>query len=353
MRTINPVNHKKLIIDVLTMAGLTTEQAVTASTVMAYADQRGIDSHGMILLNTYVERIEKQIIKKKPSYTWELNKGVIALLDGDLGMGHYIGDIAMKKAIQLAKEHTIGLVFVKNTSHYGASGYYTELAAKEDMIGFSTTNTLPLMAPTGGAERVLGNNPISFSIPREAENPIILDIASSVVAAGKLMVAEQKKQEIPLDWALDIDGNPTTDPYAGFKGGGSLIPLGNHKGYGLSLIMDVLAGILTGAGYGKNVGHSDIGFVMMAINTSAVMDKNKYNTRLNDLTGMVKDSKKAKGTDNIYLPGEIEYLNQKTRLAQGIPVNKNLYTELEKLTAKLGLNMNDYFTVQQMDSSIV
>src|SRR5699024_7955050 len=189
---------------------------------------------------------------RDPRYFWEKRGGSVSILHGDRGMGHFLGAIAMEKAIELAKQNTIGLVFVRGATHYGASGYYTQMAGQRGRIGFTTTNTMPLMAPTGGAERVLGNNPISFAIPRLDNNPIVLDMATSTVAAGRLIRGHQKGEEIPKVWALDKDGFPTSDPYAGFEGGGSLLPLGHHKGFGLALVMDVLAGVLSGASFGKD-----------------------------------------------------------------------------------------------------
>jgi len=343
MTTLHKERYEQLVVDVLTKGGLSQEQAEAAAEVMGYADQRGIESHGLILLKTYIERIKQKIIVGNPAYKWDLHLPNVAVLDGASGMGHFMGKIAMEEAIKKAKEHTIGLVFVKNTSHYGASGYYTELAAKHGMIGFSTTNTFPLMAPTGGAERVLGNNPISFSVPRENENPIILDIATSVVAAGKLLVAESKNETIPEGWAIDKNGQPTTDPHAGYLGGGSLLPMASHKGYGLALVMDVLAGVLAGSGYGTKVGHSTIGYVMMAINVNHIMPEQEFYARVEDLTGMVQSSRKAVGTEKIYLPGELEYVKQADREENGFKLSEKLYAEIEYLAEELGLDVAQYF----------
>ncbi|WP_408006913.1 Ldh family oxidoreductase [Pseudalkalibacillus sp. A8] len=344
MIRIQKEKHIELIVDVLTKIGLTSEQAQMASEIMNYADVRGIDSHGLILLNTYIDRINKKIIRKNPNYKWDKKSEIISVLDGDHGMGHFMGHLAMREAIKIAKEKSLGLVLVKNATHYGASGYYTELAAKHKMIGFTTTNTMPLMAPTGGAERILGNNPISFSIPRQNEDPVILDIASSVVAAGKLILVNQKNEIIPEGWALDKEGNPTTDPNEGYEGGGTLLPIANHKGYGLALIMDILAGVLTGSGYGKNVGHSDIGFVMMAMDVDQIMPKEIFNKRLDSLISMVKSTKKGNENNTIYLPGEIEYLKKKEREQDGILINENLYKEIEKLTLDLEISIDNYFS---------
>ncbi|WP_165769158.1 Ldh family oxidoreductase [Virgibacillus profundi] len=343
MIKIQKENHNQLIIDILTKVGLSNEQAEMASKIMNYADIRGIDSHGLILLKTYVERIRNKIISKEPIYKWFQKTTVISLLDGDHGIGHFLGNLAMEEAIKTAKKNSLGLVLVKNATHYGASGYYTELAAKHGMIGITTTNTMPLMAPTGGAERVLGNNPISFSVPREGEDPVVVDIATSVVAAGKLILQNQKNEPIPEGWALDKNGKPTTDPFEGYEGGGTLLPIGNHKGYALSFIMDVLAGVLSGSGYGKKVGHSDIGFIMMAIDIEQIMPREQFNIRLDDFITMVKGAKKANKNNSIYLPGEIEYSKKKEREKHGVTINENLYKELKQLISDLELSVDQYF----------
>lgn len=343
MIRIQKEKHIELIEQFLMKTGLSSEQAQMASKIMNYADIRGIDSHGLILLNTYIDRINKEIIHKNPNYVWEKKSEVISLLDGDHGMGHFMGHLAMQEAIKIAKEKSMGLVLVKNATHYGASGYYTELAAKHGMIGFTTTNTVPLMAPTGGKERVLGNNPISFSIPRQQEDSIILDIASSVVAAGKLILANQINEEIPDGWALDRDGCPTTDPFEGYENGGTLLPIANHKGYGLALIMDILSGVLSGSGYGKKVGHSNIGFIMMAIDINQIMPNELFDERLDDFASMVKNSIKTDDINTIYLPGEIEYSKKKKREQEGILINENLYKEIKKLAIDLESPIENYF----------
>jgi len=336
-------NHNKLIIDVLSSIGLSKKQAISAGSIMSYADEREISTHGILMLEKYVERIKDNTINKSPEYVWEQKSNSIYTLDGDQGMGHFLGDLAMKKAIEIAEDKSIGLVFVKKATHYGASGYYTNLAASHNMIGFSSTNTMPLIAPTGGSERILGNNPISFAFPRKDDSPIVLDIATSVVAAGKLILANQLGESIPKGWALDKHGNPTEDPYEGFEGGGTLLPIENHKGYGLSLAMDILTGILTGAGYGSKVKNDNIGFVMLAINTDNIMSEGEYNERLNDLISMIKSTKKAEGYNEIFLPGEIEQINKNKSLQEGISINDNLYVELKKLITSLGLSPNKYF----------
>jgi LDH2 family malate/lactate/ureidoglycolate dehydrogenase len=340
---------QEFIINTFTKAGLPKSQAEIASKHMVYADIRGIDTHGVIRLPIYIKRIKKDLIKANANYKWENETDNTVVLDADDGIGHYSAHIAMEKAIEKAKNNTIGMVFVKNGSHYGAAGCYSSMAAEQGFIGFTTTNTVSLMAPSGGAERVLGNNPLSFAVPREDADPILLDIACSTVAAGKLMLAEQKGESIPETWAVDKNGKPTTDPRAGFAEGGSLLPVGNHKGYGLALIMDILAGVLSGASYGKKVNSLynlntteslGLGFVMMAINIDKILPKAIFNTRLEDLVSMIIDSEKAEGTNRIYLPGEIEQTVKADRKETGIPINGNLYSELKELSRELGIPFN-------------
>jgi LDH2 family malate/lactate/ureidoglycolate dehydrogenase len=339
---IDPKKHMILIEDVLTKAGLPETHAKAASKIMYYADIRGLDSHGLILLQTYIDRINNNIINKSPNFLWEEKSEIISVLDGDKGIGHFVGDMAMKEAIKIAKEKSLGLVFVKNATHYGASGYYTELAASHGMIGFTTTNTMPLMAPTGGIERIIGNNPISLSVPRRGKEPIILDMAISVAAAGRIILANQKNEKIPLGWALNKDGDPTTDAYEGFEGGGTLLPIANYKGYGLAFFMDILSGVLTGSGYSKYVGHSDIGFVFMAIDIEKIMPSQLFNQRLEDYISIIKNSRKLNDEASIFLPGEIEYSKKKEREQSGIVINDKLYMELEQLTLHLNISLEEY-----------
>ena len=278
--------------------------------------------------------------------TWEYETSNSVVLNADNGLGHYTTQVATEKAIEKAQENGISFVSIYNNNHFGAAGCYAKMIADKGMIGFVTTNGAPLMAPVGGAERVLGNNPFSFAIPRKEQDPVVFDMANSVVSAGKLMVAEQNGESILEGWALDAEGNATTDPYKGYKGGGTLVPIASHKGFGLSLIMDILSGVLSGANFGKNIhGLADFGHItgngcaIIVINIEKIMPKERFFDRLEELLSMVVDSKRTDGVDKIYLPGEKGQETRKKNFDTGIQVNAILHQELQEVANSLGATL--------------
>lgn len=343
---VKPNDLEKFINDTFTKVGLSALQSKTIANHMIFADTQGTDAHGILRLPIYIKRIQKKLINPEPKLKWERETNNSAVLDGDNGMGHYTAHVAMEKAIEKAKQHTIGFVTARNGNHYGAAASFTKLAADKKFIGFATTNAYPLMTPTGGRERVLGNNPISISVPREPKHPIILDISCSNVAMGKLILAEQKKEKIPYGWAVDKCGEPTNDPYEAFWGGGALVPVGEHKGYGIALIMEILAGVLSGALYGKQINNlyqtdesspEGVGYVMAALNIEAFMPEKNFNKRLEDLISMIVNSEKKEGVEKIYIPGEIENNVRKERELTDIPINNDLLQQLKALNIELQL----------------
>ncbi|WP_153722451.1 Ldh family oxidoreductase [Sporosarcina cascadiensis] len=348
MKTIKYSDLQKLIYDSLVAAGLEDEQAQITTDHMAYADIHGTDTHGIMRLPIYVKRLTANVINKKPNYQI-LNETSNSLnIDADNGMGHYFTDMAMKKAIEKAKENTIGFVTVKNGNHFGALAPYSRLAAEENMIGFITTNAAPLMAPPGGAERMIGNNPVSFAVPRKDKSPLILDMALSKVAGGKLVLASKKGEDIPLGWALDNQGKPTTDPYEGFENNGILLPIGGHKGYGLSLVMDILAGVLSGAKYGKSVNRLydttqplGSGHAVLVLNINNLMNLEEFYERLEDYFTEILSAKTTED-GKIMIPGDIEAETAKTRESEGIPLPDKLWDELEEMLEDLNLSKSNY-----------
>lgn len=334
---------------VFTKVGVDPEVAEISANHLVYADVRGIDTHGVLRFPIYIKRIQQGLINNNPNCRFENETDNTIILDGDNGPGQYSAHLAMEKAMEKAKDNTIGMVFVKGGNHFGAAGTYTDMAAKEGLIGFTTTNTGPLMAPTGGADRILGNNPLSFAVPRKDADPIILDMACSQVAAGKLMLAAQKGETIPENWSVDKEGKPTTNPHAGYGGGGSLLPVGFHKGYGLAFIMDILAGVMSGSAYGKHVQSLydlntteplDLGFMMMAINIESILPKEYFYTRIEDYASMISNSRPAVGKEKIYLPGEIENEEMAKRLKTGIPLNPNLFGQLRDISEELDISFD-------------
>ncbi len=327
-------------------AGLSETDAETVAANLLFANLRGLDTHGVIRLPTYLKRVELGLANKgaRPQVVDEGE--TYAVIDGDNGLGPVAGKMAMELAIRKAKENMIGLAFVRNSQHYGSCAFYTMMAMERGMIGFSTSNTAPLMAPTGGKKRLIGNNPISFAAPAPEGLTFVLDIALSNVAGGKIMLAEKNGQSIPLGWALDKEGNPTTDPHAGFTDGGLLLPVGAHKGYGMAVMLDILCGLLSGGVTSSKVlgttdfksqGNMGTCFMMAAINVERLMPVDTFKARMGEMIREIKDCPKAEGVQEILLPGEIEAKVTAERSNGGIPITLPILRELEALGEAAGI----------------
>ena len=333
---------KDFCTNVLLKAGVRASEAEIITDSLICADLRGVKSHGIVRLPTYVERIERGILDPTATMEFENNSGAVSLLNANNGFGQVAGYKAMKAAMDIAKLYGIGLVGVKNSNHFGIASYYSMLALEEDMIGVVLTHSSPAIAPFGTKQPLLGTNPLSVAVPADKHKPIVLDMSMSVVARGKIRYAALTGSKIPLGWGLDADGNPTEDPNEALKG--SLVPIGGVKGSALSLIIDILCGILTDncmTGEVKTVtdmsGPAKTGHMFMAINISSFIDPAKFKQNIDKVIDKIK-SLPPVGDNEIFMAGEIEYNLAAKREAEGLPVEHDVINTLNKLAEKYGVS---------------
>jgi LDH2 family malate/lactate/ureidoglycolate dehydrogenase len=328
----------------LEKAGVPINQAETIAEVIVEADLRGIESHGILRLPAYVHRVMAGTMTADTELKVLKERGASLLMDAQSGFGQIAGVHAMKEALSRAEKFGTGLVAVRNAGHFGIAAYYAMMALSRKMIGMVFANAAPSMAAWGGTLPLLGTNPICVAIPTGGDVDIVLDMASSVVARGKIRLAEKKGEQIPADWALDSQGLPTTNPASAMKG--TLLPIGGPKGYGLALIVDILAGVLTGSNFGQHIASTldfdrkvSAGFVVQALDISAFTELDIFNKDIRALIADIHNSPRAPGVERIYLPGEIEWLRKKERLDTGIPVPNSLLQELHKLSQELKVEL--------------
>jgi LDH2 family malate/lactate/ureidoglycolate dehydrogenase len=329
-------------LQVLERVGVPQAQAEMIAQVVVEGDLRGVESHGVLRLPAYVHRVQAGLMTATTALRAVQERGATLLLDAQGGFGQVAGIHAMNHAIKRARKHGVGLVAVRNANHFGIAAYYTMMALPHKMIGLATTNAAPSMAAWGGTAPVLGTNPVCVAIPTGQDVDIVLDMASSVAARGKIRSSVAKGGRIPLGWALDADGRPTEDPEAALKG--TLLPIGGPKGYSLALVVDVLAGVLTGSDYSVHLSsvhdlssRASVGFVMQAVDIRAFAEWSEYEKDVQSLIGEIRNSPRAPGVDRVYLPGEIEWLTRCERRQSGIPVPVELLEQLRSLASDLGV----------------
>jgi len=330
--------------------GVPAADAEIVGDVLIEADLRGVSSHGLIRLSTYYgSRLKKGYMDPAtPSKVIKETDTTIAF-DGGNGLGQVNGYRAMDACIEKAKSSNIALATVKGSNHYGIAAYYAMMALKEDMIGISMTNSQPLTTPTYGRTAVLGTNPIAVAAPSYERFPYVLDMATSVVPIGKVKVFEKKGQKIPMGWGIDDDGNVTDDPKKVQSGGpGAVLPLGStdvlrsYKGYGLALMVDILCGALSGAAVLTDVGFphepkkSDVGHFFMAIKIDAFRPVLDFKKQIDYMVGLLKDSPRAAGQDEIFIAGEKEYLAAEENRRKGVPLLDKIVEELKLNGADIG-----------------
>jgi LDH2 family malate/lactate/ureidoglycolate dehydrogenase len=322
--------------------GVPREDAEITARTMVISNLRGVDTHGVTRLSAYAAKLKGGALSPTVNLTTERETLATALLDGHDGIGQVISYRAMQMAIRKAETAGVSYVAVKNSNHFGAAAYYPMMALASDMIGFAATNASPRLAPTGGAERLFGNNPWSIAVPAGQYPPVVLDMANSVVAAGKIRSHQKEGKPIPGDWALNCCGEPTTDPEEALKG--ILLAIGGYKGYGITLMVDLLTGVLADSNYGPRVKTIDqdaepsgVAHSFMAINLSAFTDVAAFKARMEEYVDRIKSSKKARGSKVIYLPGEPEHLRMRERMEKGIPLQVKLLEELQAIGKELNV----------------
>ena len=303
----------------------------------------GIDSHGVLRAPIYIERLRSKAMNPAPNVKKVRGFGALEVLDGDDGMGFIVGRATMARAIELAEQHGISAVGVNRSNHFGAAALFARMATDRGLIGMVMTNVIPNIVAPGGSKPITGNNPIAFGVPTFREFPFMLDISLSNVAGGKLLLASKKGERIPLDWATDKDGRPTDDPDLAFAG--FLLPVGGHKGLGLSYVVDILSGLITGGVFQHEMKsmykHRDdpslTSHFMIVINPLAIMSREEMEERMANFYQTIKASPMWDDSREMMLPGEIEYRTAVSRQANGIPLPVNLYNDLVSLGNELGV----------------
>ena len=326
---------------VLSAVGLPAADARLVADSLVRADLWGHQSHGVMRLSWYVARIRAGVVHAVTEPELIVDAGAVAVLDGRDGVGQVIASRAAHEAIRRAKLHGVGAVAVRNSNHFGTAAYFTRLAPPEGCIGLLTTNASPAMAPWGGRKKTVGNNPWSVAAPAGSRPPMVLDIANTVVARGKVFLARQRGLPIPAGWAINAAGEPTTDPAEALAG--IILPMGEHKGYSISVALDVLSGVLTGSAFGTGVHgpyqtehRGGCGHLMIALNIEAFLPPAEFNARMERLITELKSVPLAKGFDEVFYPGEIEARNEERYRREGLRLPEQTLADMAKLARETG-----------------
>ena len=326
---------------VLAHFGMPAEDAATAAEVLIDADLSGIESHGIAHLpwhRGYAPGFKAGVVNPKPNIQVVRESPVSATWDADGGLGVLTSYKAMAACLEKAATTGMGMIAVRNGRHFGAAGYYARMAAERDMVGMAMCNVPPIAVAAGGLDRVYGTNPIAFGAPVEGDHPFLLDIATTAVAGGKLEIAARQGKEIPPGWAVNADGTDSSDPRILAQGGG-LLPLGSrlstssHKGYGLGLMVDILSGLLPGAGSGLWTDRRTLvqGHWFAAWRIDAFRDLDEFKSDMKRMVDTIRATRPAPGVERVLIPGDPEALAQIDRRANGVPLDQETIEQLTTL----------------------
>jgi L-2-hydroxycarboxylate dehydrogenase (NAD+) len=330
--------------DVMLALGMSDSDAATIGAIMSEADARGADAHGIFRLPMYVKRIQTGGINVRPEMKLLKERTGSALLDGDDAMGHLVMKRATDLAIEKAKVTGIGWVGVRNSNHAGPAGMYARMPLKHGMIGlYIAVGSANHMPPWGGTEMLLSTNPIAIAVPAGKRPPIVLDMATTTAAYGKVKAKAQRGEMMPEGWMVGRDGKPLLDPKR--SGEGFLLPIGGPKGYGLALMFGLLAGTLNGAAFGKNVidfnqdsvTPTNTGQAILALDVTAFMDLEEFEAQVDDVWNEMKSSGRLPGFDEIRLPGEQADQTFTDRSANGVPIHDELRSALDALADQMNV----------------
>jgi LDH2 family malate/lactate/ureidoglycolate dehydrogenase len=348
----DPVKLRVFTEDIFRAIGCSNKHAEMATDVLLLADLRGIDSHGVARLSGYVRLWEAGRVNPKPNMKIVRETPSTATLDGDGGLGLITAQKGMEIALDKSEKAGSGWVSILNSNHFGIAAYHALKATRLDQIGMALTNASPLVAPTFSSERMLGTNPICYTIPAGRFAPVVIDMATSTAANGKLQIAEREGKTIPSGWVQDENGNTSNDP-SELKKGGALLTLGSqretggHKGFGLSAWVDIMSGVLSGANYGpwvppfvsflplaENMPGKGIGHFVGAMRVDGFRDVDEFKTNMDQWIDRFKSAKPSQGQERVIIPGEPEAEFHKKRVQDGIPVIQSVYNGLADLAEK-------------------
>ena len=327
--------------------GMTGQDAALLADTLVASDLRGVHSHGVLRVPEYITKLTTDGVNPRGRPEIVVDAGACLVIDAKNSMGQIGTHFGMVQVLERAASTGIAAAAIRGSNHNGAMAYYAMQALPRAMIGLATTNALPVMAPWGGTERLLGINPLGVAIPAGEESPIVYDAAFSGTSHGKVRVYQQRGEPLPAGWAFDAAGQPTTDPAVAIEG--LLAPIGGYKGTALAMIMGILSSMLSGAAYGTELGDlrtgphpGQDGHFLIAINIAAFVDVAHFRTRVDTAIRQIHGGRMAPGIDRLYAPGEIEFANGRAYQRDGIPLNAATLADLKTAAGGLGLNLDQY-----------
>lgn len=322
--------------------GVPEADARLIADTLVQADLWGHQSHGVLRLGWYLDRLRNKVMKPLTTPEFVVDAGGIAVIDGHDGVGHVLTKLATEEAIRRAKVHGIAAVGVRMSNHFGTCMYYTLMGARAGCVMMLTSNGGPAMAPWGGRKKIIGTNPWSIAAPAGRHAPFVVDMANTGVARGKIYLARNKRQPIPEGWAITADGAPTTDPQAAIDG--IILPMAGHKGYAIAAMVDMMSGVLTGSGFlsavhspYKTAEKSNCGHFMMAVNIEAMQPLAAFNARMEQFIAEIKAVPLAQGCDEVFYPGEMEARNDVRNRRQGLQLPDDTIADLQRIAGETGL----------------
>ncbi|MFZ2023809.1 MAG: Ldh family oxidoreductase [Terracidiphilus sp.] len=326
-------------------AGMSAKDAQIFADALVDADLHGVSTHGLSRLNIYLKRIELGLIDPKAELRVDREAGAILALDAGNGLGQVQAVKALEMLIPIAEKNGIAAATIRNSQHFGALSYYCNRAAERGCVLLAMTNCEPAMSPAGGADAFFGTNPIAASFPTGKGFAIKIDLSTSAIARGNIIAAAKKNESIPLGWALDADGLPTTDAQKALVG--TVLTMAGHKGYALALMVEMLSGVLSGAAIGSDIGSmyknmdrkQDVGHFFCLLHINAFVDYAEFIHRVDETIDRLKAGKKMAGVDEILVPGERSSRIAKENKKNGVPVGPETWKELADWCRKLNVEM--------------
>jgi LDH2 family malate/lactate/ureidoglycolate dehydrogenase len=343
MKRFQPDALRSLTSRLAVAVGVRPGDAEIFARIVVDADLHGVSTHGVSRLSIYLERINRELIDPRAEIAVARNAGCVLALDASNGMGQIQAVKALDMLLPLARQHGLAAATIRNSQHFGALSYYCNRAAEAGMILLAMTNCEPAMSPAGGYEAFFGTNPIAASFPTGKSFHVQIDLSTSIVARGNIVAANKKKEPIPEGWALDREGQPTTDAQEALLG--TVLTMAGHKGYALALMVEAFSGVLSGAAIGDSIGSmyknldrkQDVGHFFCLFNIAAFLDLDEFKRRMDETIDRLKSGKKRPGVEEILVPGERSSRCAAMNSVIGVSVTEETIQELEQWCKRLGV----------------